>query len=111
VRDALVRLQRVRVIGPSMVPTLYDGDLVLVLLRAKVRPGDVVLARFRTMPQRHVVKRAVRPDGGGWQLESDNVLVSGDSRSHGIADVCGRVIVRWTRFGGQLPRWWPRRVR
>jgi phage repressor protein C with HTH and peptisase S24 domain len=104
-------MQRVRVIGPSMVPTLHDGDLVLVWLGATVRPGDVVLARFRTMPQRHVVKRAIRPDGGGWEVLSDNELVVGDSRSHGIADVNGRVILRWTSFGSPLRRWWPRRVR
>ncbi|MEO8888030.1 MAG: S24 family peptidase [Jatrophihabitantaceae bacterium] len=97
--------QRVRVSGPSMVPTLRDGDVVLVRHGATVRPGDVVLARFRTMPDRFVIKRAVRPDGDGWWLASDNAAAAGDSAVHGVADVLARA--RWRRRG----RSWPRRVR
>ncbi len=96
--------QMVRVAGPSMVPTLYDGDVVLVRHGARVRHGDVVLARFRTMPDRFVVKRVERPDGDGWLLRSDNDATSGDSRSHGIADVLGRVVLRWPAGRRRLPR-------
>ena len=111
VRDVLLPVQRVRVSGPSMVPTLHDGDLVLVWLGAAIRPGDVVLARFRDLPDRHVVKRAIAPAEGGWRLASDNRKTEGDSRSHGIADVSGRVVVCWTASRGALRRWLPRRVR
>jgi phage repressor protein C with HTH and peptisase S24 domain len=100
--------QLVRVAGPSMVPTLYDGDVVLVRRGARVRDGDVVLARFRSLPDRLVVKRAVRPESGGWWLGSDNAAAGGDSRSHGVADVLGRVVLRWP--GGRSTRL-PRRVR
>jgi phage repressor protein C with HTH and peptisase S24 domain len=96
--------QMVRVAGPSMVPTLYDGDVVLVRHGARVRKGDVVLARFRSMPDRFVVKRAERPDGDGWMLRSDNEFAGGDSRGHGVADVLGRVVLRWPGARRRLPR-------
>jgi phage repressor protein C with HTH and peptisase S24 domain len=88
VRAALVH-------GPSMVPTLRHGDAVLVRPGAAVRPGDVVVARFRGRPDLLVVKRAVRPYDGGWWLESDNSLVTDDSRAYGAADVLGRVVFRY----------------
>lgn len=88
-----------------MVPTLRDGDVVLVRHGARVRPGDVVLARYRSLPDRYVVKRAVRPTGGGWWLASDNPAAGGDSAAHGVADVLARVVLRRHR------RALPRRVR
>jgi phage repressor protein C with HTH and peptisase S24 domain len=99
-REAPVRLPwyPVLVHGPSMVPTLRHGDALLVRRGGRVRPGDVVVARFRSAPDLPVVKRAVRPDGTGWWLRSDNEFVTSDSRSYGVADVDGRVILRyWPR--------------
>ncbi|HEY0487865.1 MAG TPA: S26 family signal peptidase [Mycobacteriales bacterium] len=81
--------------GPSMAPTLRDGDCVLVSRRARVRAGDVVVARFRARPDLLVVKRAVRPYDGGWWLESDNEFVTDDSRAYGAADVVGRAVFRY----------------
>ena len=46
-----MRWQLVLVQGPSMVPTLRSGDALLVRLGAKVRSGDIVVARFRTRPE------------------------------------------------------------
>jgi phage repressor protein C with HTH and peptisase S24 domain len=86
--------QRVDVSGPSMVPTLRHGDVLIVRHGARVRVGDVVLARFRTMPERLVLKRAVRRHGDGWWLVSDNGFAGGDSENHGVADVVARVVVR-----------------
>jgi SOS-response transcriptional repressor LexA len=77
-----------------MVPTLHHGDLVLVRRNTPIRPGDVVLATFRSMPGRPVLKRAVRRQDGGWWLESENTFAGGDSGSHGVADVHGRVVLR-----------------
>jgi phage repressor protein C with HTH and peptisase S24 domain len=96
--------QTVRVVGPSMVPTLYDGDVVVVRHGAPVRPGDVVLARFRSLPDLYVVKRVDGPDGDGWLLRSDNELAGGDSRSHGVADVLARVVLRLPGQGLRRPR-------
>jgi SOS-response transcriptional repressor LexA len=98
-----VNYRRVVVSGPSMVPTLRAGDHLLVRFGAPVRSGDVVLARFRELPDRLVVKRAVRAQDGGWWLASDNAFAGGDSAVHGVADVLATVLLRlWPR---------PRRLR
>jgi nickel-type superoxide dismutase maturation protease len=90
-----VTVRAVVVHGPSMAPTLRHGDAVLVRRSARIRPGDVVVARFRARPDLLVVKRAVRPYDGGWWVESDNPFTTGDSRAYGAADVAGRV---WFRY-------------
>jgi hypothetical protein len=89
--------QLVRVSGPSMVPTLRHGDTVLVRHGAPIRPGDVVLATYRALPDRLVLKRAVRPQDGGWWVTSDNPFAGGDSESHGVADGHARVVLRLHR--------------
>jgi phage repressor protein C with HTH and peptisase S24 domain len=86
---------RVRVAGPSMVPALRHGDAVVVRRGGRVRPGDLVLARFRARPDLLVVKRAVRRQDEGWWVEGDNSLVTDDSRRYGAADVVGRVVWRY----------------
>ncbi|WP_281385102.1 S24/S26 family peptidase [Micromonospora polyrhachis] len=90
----------VLVTGPSMVPTLRHGDALLVRRGGRaVRPGDLVVATFRSRPELLVVKRAVRPAEGGWWVRGDNDLVTDDSRSFGVADVRGRVVLRyWPRL-------------
>jgi nickel-type superoxide dismutase maturation protease len=85
----------VQVHGPSMAPTLRHGDALLVRRGGRIRPGDLVVARFRTRPDLLVVKRAVREQDGGWWVRSDNALTSDDSRAYGPADVLGRVVCRW----------------
>jgi phage repressor protein C with HTH and peptisase S24 domain len=79
----------------SMLPTLRPGDCLVVRRSARTRPGRVVVARFATRPDLLVVKRAVRPVDGGWWLESDNPLVTDDSRRYGAAEVVGRVVLRY----------------
>ena len=83
-----------------MAPTLRDGDALLVRRGARARAGDLVVARFRSRPGLLVVKRAVREQDGGWWIEGDNEFVADDSRAYGVADVIGRVLVRyWPRPG------------
>jgi SOS-response transcriptional repressor LexA len=89
--------------GPSMVPTVRDGDVLLVRRGPGARPGDVVVARFRTRPDLPVVKRAVRREGTGWWLIGDNAFVTDDSRAYGVADVDGKVLMRWWPRPGRLP--------
>lgn len=96
------RWRLLRVSGPSMVPTLRHGDVVVARLGGRaVRAGDVVLGRYRSMPDRLVVKRVARVDVDGWLLSSDNPAAGGDSSVHGPADVLGRVVVRLRGH------WWP----
>jgi nickel-type superoxide dismutase maturation protease len=86
--------------GPSMAPSLRDGDALLVRRGGRVRPGRVVVARFRSRPDLLVVKRAVREQDGGWWVQGDNEFVADDSRAYGVADVIGWVFLRyWPRPG------------
>ena len=97
-----MKWQLVLVQGPSMVPTLRSGDALVVRHGAKVRSGDIVVARFRTRPDLLVVKRAVRPQDGGWWIQGDNPLIEDDSRAYGVADVIGRVLIRYYPRPGRL---------
>jgi phage repressor protein C with HTH and peptisase S24 domain len=90
----LYGLRRVIVSGPSMVPTLKHADRVWVRGGARVRANDLVLARFADL-DRLVIKRAVRKEGGGWWLESDNPYAGGDSNTHGPGTVIGKVVWRY----------------
>ncbi|BBH64612.1 hypothetical protein ACTI_12970 [Actinoplanes sp. OR16] len=83
-----------------MVPTLRSGDALVVRRGARIRPGDVVVASFRSRPGLLVVKRAIREQDGGWWLEGDNEFVTDDSRAYGVGDTLGRVTYRyWPRPG------------
>lgn len=112
--QALLSWQRIRVTGSSMTPTLLAGDLVLVRHGKPVRPAAIVLARFRTEPDLLVIKRAVRPDDGGWLVASDNPRAGSDSRQHGTAEAAAVAVRIWHRGAGRAaePRWrhwlgWP----
>ena len=89
-----MRIGTVLVRGPSMVPTLYDGDCLLIGRGARVRAGDLVVARFRERPELLVVKRAVEPSDGGWVLASDKPYATGTG---GVADVEARVLDRYRK--------------
>ena len=96
-RNALVPLGVAVVSGASMVPTYYAGDRLLVRYGARVRAGDVVLARDPRVPERILVKRAARRESGGWWLLADNPYAPGDSRQFGAVPdelVLGRVLLR-----------------
>jgi hypothetical protein len=89
-----------------MLPTLSDGDLVLVGYAARVRPGRLVLARFADgtlAVKRAVERRTSRAGGAAWWLLSDNPKQGVDSRHRGpvaadhvLAVVLARV---WPRPG------------
>lgn len=88
------------VAGASMVPAYHDGDRLLVRYGARVRPGDAVLARDPRLPERILVKRAVRREEGGWWLLADNPYAPGDSRQFGAVPdelVIARVLLRLRR--------------
>jgi phage repressor protein C with HTH and peptisase S24 domain len=89
-----VRIGTVLVTGPSMVPTLRDGDHLLIRRTSGVQAGDLVVARYRVRPELLVVKRAVSAQDGGWLLASDNPFVPG---LDGVADVEAKVLLRYWR--------------
>jgi nickel-type superoxide dismutase maturation protease len=80
----------------SMLPTLRPGDVLLVRYRDRVRPGDVVLVHPPRGPSPQV-KRVAWREPGGWWVERDNPRTGEDSFSYGPvpdADVLGRVLAR-----------------
>ena len=78
-----------------MQPTLRPGDCLLVRYGARVRPGDLVVARPWARPELLVVKRAVAPVAGGWLVESDDPAVRGLGWTGGEVDVVARVLLRY----------------
>ncbi|MCM2421550.1 nickel-type superoxide dismutase maturation protease [Streptomyces sp. RKAG293] len=75
-RERRVRpVYAVEVTGPSMVPTLYEGDRLFVRNvngPADVREGDVVVLRHPLQQDLLIVKRAVERREGGWWVLADN---------------------------------------
>lgn len=94
----------VLVAGDSMMPTLTDGDALLVRRTGQGRVGGVAVVRFLG-DQRLYVKRVAGQVSGGWWVLGDNPGTSLDSRNYGPAEVVGRVLVRWwpkpARVGSQ----------
>jgi nickel-type superoxide dismutase maturation protease len=94
-RIALVR-------GPSMAPTLRDGDRVLVRIGTSRRPsvGRIVLVKLPNRPL--AVKRLVEIGVDGLaRVEGDNPFGSTDSRALGpipAEAISGTVVLRlWPR--------------
>ncbi|WP_055618048.1 nickel-type superoxide dismutase maturation protease [Streptomyces phaeochromogenes] len=86
------------VTGPSMVPTLQHGDLLVVQYGARVRPGDVVVLRHPFQQDLLVVKRAAERREGGWWVLGDNAYAGGDSTDYGTVPeelVLGKVRFRY----------------
>ncbi|MEU1214865.1 nickel-type superoxide dismutase maturation protease [Streptomyces sp. NPDC005791] len=97
-RAARRQFQVVEVTGPSMVPTLYHGDWLLVQRGAPVRPGDVVILRHPFQQDLLVVKRATERRDGGWWVLGDNAYAGGDSTDYGTVPeelVLARVRARY----------------
>ena len=70
-----------------MLPTLREGDLLLVRNGARPRPGGRVVARFAdgtVTVKRAVEQRRTRSGGPGWWLLSDNPEGGVDSRHRGV---------------------------
>jgi nickel-type superoxide dismutase maturation protease len=86
--------RRIRVLGPSMAPTLKDGDVVLARRTDKPQTGDVVVVTWVTRPSQLSIKRVTQPDNTGWHVEGDNHDASTDSRDLGPAQVHGVVVAR-----------------
>ena len=74
----------VRIIGPSMEPTLANGELWLARKSLKnLNEGHVIVFQHPTRPQLTQVKRVIRPHDSGWWVEGDNRDHSTDSREFG----------------------------
>lgn len=89
----------------SMLPTLRDGDRLLLRYGVRPRVGEVVVARFRDgtlVVKRAAERRRTTTGREGWWLLSDNAEEGrADSRARGaVPDEDVLAVARW--------RLWPR---
>lgn len=97
-----MRLRKaVRVSGDSMMPTLDDGDIVLIKRDTDTNIGDVVLAQHPYKQSVTVLKRiAAINENGRFDLRGDNPSASTDSRTFGsvpIEYIKGKAVCRLKR--------------
>lgn len=83
-KSPLRQIGVVAVQGPSMAPTLENGDQLVVRYGAPVRRGHVVVLRHPFQQDLLVVKRAAERRPGGWWVLGDNPYnETGDSTDYG----------------------------
>ena len=95
----MLPVTRIRIVGPSMEPTLVNGDWWLVRRGVSVRAGDVALMVHPLRPAALVVKRLDHHDDAGWWVLGDNAAESEDSRQFGAVpdgNIVGRL---WVKYG------------
>jgi len=63
-----------RVMGQSMVPTLLEGDLVVMAPESAWHTGDIVVAEIPGLPEEYSIKRLGRVTRRQVTLISDNFL-------------------------------------
>ncbi len=84
--------------GPSMNPTLKDGEVVLVNRNAEIEVGDIVIAKHPIEQNSEIVKRISRiNEHGNYFLIGDNPEDSNDSRQFGAVTreyIKGKVVAR-----------------
>lgn len=75
-----------RVSGPSMEPTLKDGDIIFAkrVSNVKIQTKDIVVARYQN---RDIIKRVSDIKGGQISLIGDNPDFSNDSRNYGYIPI------------------------
>jgi len=93
-----------------MLPTLQDGDRVIVKYGRKARPGSLVLVKLPDRPLS--IKRLVRHDADGWWVERDNPREGVDSWHVGPVpeDDLVAVVVTRLRLVNAIRRAWRRRT-
>jgi phage repressor protein C with HTH and peptisase S24 domain len=97
--------------GRSMLPTLVDGDRLLVRYGAVPVAGDLVVVRLPAgpdgAPRPLAVKRAGHVERDGWWVERDNPAEGVDSWSAGVVahhDVVAVVVRRvWPLRSRRVP--------
>ena len=89
-------LFRVRIVGPSMEPTLVNGQVAWARAGG-LRPGRIAVFPEPGRAGLLVVKRLVRMEQGAWWVAGDNVDASTDSRHYGpveASSILGTVLGR-----------------
>jgi nickel-type superoxide dismutase maturation protease len=88
------------VAGPSMEPTLHDGDWILARRDGRAGVGDLVVLEHPQRAGLLVVKRVARIDAQGYWVLGDAPWASTDSRQFGVVPtLVGRVVWRVRPWG------------
>lgn len=94
----MLPVTRVRIVGPSMEPSLRNNDWWVVRRTGSMSAGDVALMVHPSRPDALIVKRLARREAGGWWVLGDNPAASEDSRQFGLVPA-GNVLGRlWFRY-------------
>jgi signal peptidase I len=71
------RLTRFEVAESSMEPALDRGDYLIATLATSIQRGDIVIYPDPTMPDRHLVKRAIGLSGESVSIAGGQVAIDG----------------------------------
>ena len=87
--------------GRSMLPTLRDGDRLLVVHGRLPRVSEIAVVRFDDVV---AIKRLTLQQGGEWWFSRDNGAEGVDSWTRGVPstddDIVGTAVLRiWPRTG------------
>ena len=92
----LLPIFQVKVIGPSMEPTLKNGQMCIAVKgNFFARPGAIAVFAHPMRPELLEIKRLVSETNGKWWVAGDNESESTDSRDFGAigsASIKGIVI-------------------
>ena len=94
----MLSLTTIRIVGPSMEPSVRSGEWWVVRRSRSLSPGHVVMMRHPERPHLTVVKRLDHRTPEGWWVLGDNPDVSDDSRQFGsVPDdlIEGRLLFRY----------------
>ena len=83
-KDAgMATLTEIRIVGPSMEPTLRNNERWLAAVGCKVRPGHVVAFQEPGRPGLIATKRISHATPDGWWVVADNPVGAVDSERFG----------------------------
>lgn len=83
----LMPIFEVKVIGPSMQPTLKNGQTCIAVKgHFLARPGAIAVFVHPTRPDLVEIKRLVNKTNGKWWVAGDNESESTDSRDFGAIE-------------------------
>ncbi len=97
---------RVRVDGESMLPTLQNGEFVLVNKLSyrfgEVQRGDIIVFDYPRNPEEELIKRVIGLPGDHVLIQNQQVLVNGQALSEGYISAAPLYAGEWTVDEGHL---------
>lgn len=89
---------RVQVTGQSMLPTLEQGDHLVVRRTSRARRGDLVVFSRPGSERFFFVKRVIEVHRNGFEVMGDNRGASTDSKDFGLVEPARLLGIAWFRY-------------